>query len=294
MTAPQTANSAILPAATAPGRVGIRVADLDRSLGFYRDLMGFELIDRGRGQARLGAAASHQPIIVLREVPGLARAPQSAAGLYHFAILLPSRPDLARFARHLIDSRLPFGQSDHTVSEALYFDDPDGNGIEVYADRPRSTWPVDNGIVRMTGDPIDFEDLLGLLDDGQDRWSGMPDGTKIGHVHLRVSDLERSKAFYVGTLGFDVTADFVRGALFVSAGGYHHHLGMNVWQSRGRPLAGEDVAGLDAYTIVLPDRESWEAVVRRLGGSPPDNGNFGAKDPDGISFHLVYDADSTG
>ena len=288
MTSTQTTSSGVLPAATTHGPVRLRVGNLERSLTFYRDLMGFEPEQTLSGEIALRAASSGQPVVVLREVPGVARAPRQASGLYHFAILLPGRPDLARFARLLIDPDVPFGQSDHTVSEALYFDDPDGNGIEVYADRPRAAWPVTDGIVRFTGDPIDFPDLFSELEGEHDRWRGMPDGTKIGHVHLRVSDLERARGFYVDRLGFEITAEFVRGALFVSAGGYHHHLGMNVWESLGQPLAGSDVAGLDSFTLILPDREAWVATVQRLGGTPTDGEVFRVSDPDGIQFDLVH------
>ncbi len=276
--------SHVLPAATSVGSVRLRVASLDRSLAFYVDTLGFEAVRNG-DVASL-AAAGGPTLVELREVPGLQRAPANAAGMYHFAILLPSRPDLARFVRHLAEQRVPFGQSDHTVSEALYFDDPDGNGIEVYADRDRATWPVDDGIVRFTGDPIDFDDLLGEIKDSS-IWAGMPAGTAIGHVHLRVADVERAEAFFV-QLGFEVTADFVRGASFVSAGGYHHHIGMNMWQSRGRPLAGADVSGLDAFTIVLPDEQSWRDAIERLGDTASSGHVFHALTPDGTAFDLVY------
>lgn len=261
---------------------------MKRSLDFYRNVMGIEPEAADHGVARLGVGMSDAPLVELREVPGIGRAPRQAAGLYHFAILLPDRADLARFARHLIENDVQFGQADHAVSEALYFDDPDGNGIEVYADRPSDAWPMDGGKVRMTADPIDFQDLFSTLQGDEDRWQGMPPGTTIGHVHLRVSDLERSGDFYVNRLGFDLMQDNYRGALFVSAGGYHHHLGMNIWESRGRAIAGDDVAGLDSFTIELPDRESWESSVRRLGGAPTDDGTFRASDPDGIQFDLIH------
>lgn len=279
-----TQPSGVLPATTSIGRIRLRVPDLDRSLAFYGEVLGFD-VERAGSTATLSSAG--RTLIELREVSGLSRAPRNAAGLYHFAILLPARSDLARFAKHLVDGGIRFGQSDHTVSEALYFDDPDGNGIEVYADRPRSTWPVSDGIVHFTGDPIDFQDLFAEIDPGETAWQGMPEGTIIGHVHLRVSDVERSFTFYE-RLGFELTADFVRGARFVSAGGYHHHLGMNEWESRGRPLAGDDVSGLDSFEVVLPDRDSWLVTVARIDGESTRDSAYRAHDPDGIAFDLVH------
>lgn len=228
MTATDARQRNPLPATTKPGPVRLRIADMQRSLDFYRALMGFEPEPAGDGVSRLGVGESGSALVELREVPGIGRAPRRAAGLYHFAILLPSRADLARFARHLIKNDVQFGQADHAVSEALYFDDPDGNGIEVYADRPREDWPMEGDAVRMTADPIDFQDLFSTLRGDEDRWKGIPQGTTIGHVHLRVSDLDRAREFYVNRLGFDLMQDNYRGALFVSAGGYHHHLGMNI------------------------------------------------------------------
>jgi catechol 2,3-dioxygenase len=276
----------ILPSTTSVGQVRLRVADLERSLNFYRDALGFEVTINERGAALL-AGSDGETLVELREIPGIGGAPRAAAGLYHFAVLLPSRKALARFAKHLIEHGIRFGQSDHAVSEALYFDDPDGNGIEVYADRPRATWPVSEGVVHFASDPIDLRNLLEEIADADDSWEEMPAGTRIGHVHLRVSDLERSQAFYE-CLGFELTADYLRGARFVSAGGYHHHLGMNILESRGRPLANDDVAGLDSFTVVLPDRDSWAAAVKRIGAEVPNSPVYRAHDPDGIAFDLVY------
>ena len=275
----------LLPAPTKMGRVNLRLSDLDRSLRFYSGMLGFN-VEQADGSARLYVDAPDNPLVELRERPGIEPAPPNAAGLYHFAILLPRRADLARFVKLLIANEIPFGHSDHTVSEAIYFDDPDGIGIEVYADRPRSTWPVDDGVVRFTGDPIDFDDLFREIQGSDSGWYGMPAGTRIGHVHLRVSDLEESLGFYE-QLGFALTADYVRGARFVSAGGYHHHLGMNVWQSRSRPLAGNEVAGLDSFTVVVPDQESLAAAARRLSLEQPTEQGFRAQDPSGISFNIV-------
>jgi len=276
-----------LPADTTVGRVRLRVRDLDRALAFYGDFLGFRQIERDGNTARLGAGDGF--LFELREVPGIGPAPRRAAGLYHAAILLPQRADLARITRHLIESEYPFGQADHAVSEALYLDDPDGNGLEIYADRPRAVWPMAGDRVQMVTDPIDFQSLFGELSGEDDRWEAMPGGTTIGHIHLRVSDLDRARAFYVDTLGFDVMQDNFRGALFVSAGGYHHHLGMNIWESRGAPLAGDDVAGMDRFGIILPDRESWAQVVARIAEDVPGSGDaFVVHDPDGIEIELTY------
>lgn len=276
-----------LPAATTVGRVRLRVRDLDRALAFYGDFLGFREIEREDSSAKIKAGG--ELLFELREVPGIGPAPRRAAGLYHAAILLPERSDLARISRHFIENEFPFGQADHAVSEALYLDDPDGNGLEIYVDRPRDEWPMVGNSVQMVTDPIDFHGLLGLLMGEDDRWEAMPDGTTIGHIHLRVSDLDQARAFYVDTLGFDVMQDNFRGALFVSAGGYHHHLGMNIWESHGQRVAGQDVAGLDRFAIILPDRESWAEVVARIAEHAPDSGDtFLGHDPDGIEFELTY------
>lgn len=288
MTTTNPSQAPVLPAETTVGRIRLRVSDLERSLAFYRDFLGFQHVDAGESIARIGVSADSPTIFELRENPGIARAPRRAAGLYHAAILLPERRDLARIVRHFTENDFQFGQADHAVSEALYLDDPNGNGLEIYVDRPREEWPMEGSTVRMTADPIDFQGLLSTLAGDDDRWAGMPDGTSIGHIHLRVSDLDRACRFYVDTLGFDVMQESYSGALFVSAGGYHHHLGMNIWESRGQTVASANVAGLDSYAIVLPDRESWEQAVARISEIPERGDTFTAHDQDGIEFELVY------
>ncbi|MFW6075126.1 MAG: VOC family protein [Chloroflexota bacterium] len=277
-----------LPATISLGSVRLRVADLERSLRFYRDILGYQVsTSDGDDLTSVFPARDHQgpPHFELREVPGAAPASRHSPGLYHAAILLPTRVDLARVAMHLRQSGVPFGHSDHAVSEALYLDDPDGNGLEIYADRPREAWPLTDEGVAMTLDPIDFSSLLGEISGPDDIWRGMPEGTIIGHLHLRVSDLEAAHSFYVDVLGFEPMMTTIPGALFISVGGYHHHLGLNVWESRGGWSAGEDHAGLDQFVISVPDAGSLDAVERRLESHgvdcDRDGESLAARDPDG-------------
>ncbi len=244
------------------GLVALTVAELDRSIRFYNGVLGFRLIQRRDGTAALGVEQT--PLLVLAEQPGARPKSPYMTGLYHFAILVPTRADLARSLRRLAETRYPLGgSSDHLVSEALYLSDPDGNGIEVYRDRPPSAWPVQSGQVQMAVDPLDLEDLLAELERDRRPWQGLAPGTRIGHIHLQVADLRRAEAFYHGVLGFDVT-QHMPGALFVSAGGYHHHLGLNTWHTRGAPPPPAGSAGLRYFTIRLPDEAEQARVAQRL------------------------------
>ena len=248
--------------ATEVGLVALAVADLARSIGFYTTALGFAVLDQAGGRATLGVDGA--PLLLLSERPGARRWRGDATGLYHFAILLPSRADLGRWLRHWLDLGLPFpGQADHLVSEALYLSDPDGNGIEVYRDRPRETWERVGGQVRMVNDPLDIPGLLAAGDEPGAAWSGLPPGTRLGHIHLQVGDLAQAQRFYGELLGFEVMAQ-MPGALFVAAGGYHHHLGLNTWHSRGAGPAPENFAGLRYFTLALPSAEARDAVTRRL------------------------------
>ncbi len=245
---------------TTLGPVTIRVADLDRSLRFYQEILGFRPTADGNGVAALGAGGS--PVVFLKQVPG-ARAMRRSSGLYHFAVVVPSRPALGQALRRLAEAEIGIGEADHLVSEALYLSDPDGNGIEIYRDRPRSEWKWSNGSVQMATEPLDLE---GLLKEGDRDPSGsrlFPDGTRIGHVHLQVADVEQAVGFYHGAVGFDVTAA-LPGAAFLSAGGYHHHLGLNSWASRGAPAAPDGSTGLESFVIHVPDAEAQDGVARRL------------------------------
>ncbi len=239
----------------------LRVADLDRSLGFYTSALGFQPMVREAGRAELGAGGG--ALLELREFPGVPPKPEWATGLYHFAVLVPTRADLGRILRHLIDSGIEMqGASDHLVSEALYLADPDENGIEIYRDRPRQEWPRIADTIQMATDPLDAEGVLAEGERAGLRFSGLPAGTTIGHIHLQVGEIPPAEEFYVRRLGFEVVAA-MHSALFVSAGGYHHHVGMNTWNSRGQgPVSG--TAGLVEFSVVLPDPAAQKAVIERL------------------------------
>jgi catechol 2,3-dioxygenase len=249
---------------TAVGPVSLTVSDLDRSRGFYERVLGLRASERDDGTLALGVNGD-TPLI---ELTGNQSAPtlnRRATGLYHLAVLLPSRHDLALGLRRLAESRWPLdGASDHLVSEALYLSDPDGNGIEIYRDRPRDQWPRNGEQIEMATLPLDLESVIGELSDSNERADTAPPGTRIGHVHLQVADLDDAEAFYSGALGFDVTVRGYPGALFVSAGGYHHHLGLNTWQSRGAPPPPPGAVGLRSFEVVLPSDQELERVLGRV------------------------------
>jgi len=242
--------------------VTLRVSNLDRSLRFYEGVLGFRSIERTDENAILGSQDG-TPLLELRELPGASPQPWRSTGLYHVAIVLPSRADLGRALLRMAQAGLEIGQGDHLVSEALYISDPDGNGLEIYRDRPRESWHWTNNMVQMATDPID---LYGLMEEGKrdaDPWEVLPAGTRVGHMHLRVGDIPQAERFYHTVLGFDITAR-IPSALFVSAGGYHHHIGMNIWQSRGAGPAPENTVGLQTFVIALPNSDALMEVRGRL------------------------------
>jgi catechol 2,3-dioxygenase len=247
------------------GTVRLQVADLDRSLNWYRRVLGVELLEHGDGVARLGVREESRPLIELYERPGAGAIPRRGRlGLYHYAILLPDRPSLGRFVRHLAEIGERAGMSDHLVSEAIYLSDPDGLGIEVYADRPRSQWRHQEGQLVMATDPLDVDAVLRAA--GPEPWSGLPAGTVMGHVHLFVGDLERAAGFYHAGLGLDKVVWSYPGALFLSAGGYHHHLGANTWAAGAQP-AGPGDARLLEWEILLPSVDDARAALSSLAAS---------------------------
>jgi catechol 2,3-dioxygenase len=293
-----------LPPDTRIGAVHLTVADLAKMTTFYQNVIGFgpahsttrtvaardvtgtaEPAEESVGFSSTGAPPYD---LVLHQAVGSTN-PRRAAGLYHFAVLLPAREDLAGALRHLIEVEAPIdGASDHSVSEAIYLHDPEGNGIEIYADRPRARWPVRDGRLEMTTGPLDVEDLFA---NGPSPREHLPAGTRIGHMHLRVNDLNRAEAFYAGTLGFDVMVRGYPGALFVAAGGYHHHIGLNTWAGP-LPPAQPDGLGLRYFTLVLPDQPAQEAVLARArsAGITPqaeEGGGLLLRDPDGIGVMLT-------
>lgn len=246
------------------GVVSLTVADLARSQQFYSDILGLRDLSAHDGRALL-AAEDGAPLVELVEQRGAQPKPQRATGLYHFALLLPDRVDLARWLRHVTEVRWPLqGWADHGVSEAVYLADPDGNGIEVYRDRPRQEWPVQNGHLQMVSDPLDARGLLALVDGETRLWQSMPAGTVMGHIHLHVADIDAARAFYCDVLGFDLVQRYGASALFVSAGGYHHHIGLNTWAGQGAPPAPTGSAGLRHYEVVLPDEDALAGVATRL------------------------------
>ena len=261
-----------LPADAHIGSVSLTVTDLDRSLSFYRDILGFEELSRNGATAMLSANGDRVLIELLERRDAISR-PKRSAGLFHFAILVPSRAALGRSLRRLADQQWPLsGVADHLVSEALYLNDPDGLGLEIYRDRPRDTWRAADGEVAMASDPLDVQSVASEPG-AETAWLGLEAGTVIGHVHLHVSTIEAGEAFYCGEIGFEPMVRSYPGALFVSAGGYHHHLGMNTWVGVGAPAPPENAVGLRSFTVearTLESRQVEDAgtrvVVAMLGG----------------------------
>lgn len=278
-----------LPAGTRIGRVRLRVSDLGRSLAFHEEVLGLVAGEPDDGVVPVGPAGG-EPVLEIQERRGARPAPQRATGLYHAAIRLPSRRDLAHALARARNARWPLrGLSDHAVSEAIYLADPDGIGFELYADRPEAEWPRPGGELRMTTDPLDVHGLLAQAD-GDPVPPAAPPGTRVGHVHLRVSDLAAAESFYARVLGFHVTTRAYPGALFLAAGDYHHHVAVNVWAGRGVPGATPDAAGLVWFEVLMPPGAALDDVRARLEAAgiavnPADEGIL-VVDPDGIGVRL--------
>lgn len=255
----------MLPPTTWLGPVTLRIADGDLVTRFYSSMLGYEITGFGE-QLTATPPGSAVPHFLFEVDPQAPPRPPQAPGLYHAAILLPTRAELARVLRHLVERRWPLlGASDHGVSEALYLTDPEGNGLELYVDRPRTHWPrTTTGELAMVTEPLDLRDLLHELQRDPSPWSRMPGDARIGHVHLQVSSLDRAERFYVELLGFSVTQRSYPGALFVAVDGYHHHLGLNIWNSRRAAPAPPGSRGLVRFSIIVPERPAWEATLDRL------------------------------
>jgi catechol 2,3-dioxygenase len=251
-----------LPAATHVGGVHLQVADLERSLAYYTGVLGLRVVQQTATHVSLAPHGDDRPLVDLRARAGARPVPRGGRlGLFHFAILVPDRATLGRFIRHIADRGVYAGSADHAVSEALYLTDPDGLGIEVYADRPRPSWRVAGQELFMTTEPLDLRSLVSAAEDRP--WTGMPAGTVMGHVHLHVGDLDGAAAFYHAGLGLDKVVWSYPGALFLSAGGYHHHLGTNTWAAGAAP-AGDGDARLLAWDLVLPDASAVDEAVGSL------------------------------
>lgn len=246
------------------GAVSLRVRDLAGLTAFYRDAIGLSVISQNATEAVLGAGG--EPLVRLEAG---AQHPSSAAGLFHMAILVPSRRDLGTWLRHAAEAGVPLeGASNHLVSEALYLSDPEGNGIEIYRDRSRAEWPrLDGGRIAMATERLDLDALLREADGGD--YAGMPEGTVMGHIHLRVGDVAQAEGFYRDALGFDVMVHYP-GASFLATGGYHHHVAANVWHSRGAGARREGEAGLASFELVARDDEAYAALSRHMAAAGGD------------------------
>lgn len=240
--------------------VTLKVSNLSRSIDFYTEIIGFRVLQQEEGRVTLTADGQHA-LITLVEVPN-AQFVRGATGLYHFALLLPSRKDLGNLIQHFIQKNVQIGAGDHDVSEALYLSDPDGNGIEMYIDRPADTWKWDsNGQVYMTTDPVQFQSILREADG---TWSSLPTDTVMGHIHLSVRNLQESEDFYTSLLDYVVVSRYGGQALFISTGGYHHHIGLNTWHSEGADALPKDAVGIQSYTVQLPNQDYAVNLKKRF------------------------------
>ncbi|RKD95408.1 VOC family protein [Halopiger aswanensis] len=276
-----TANTTALPDGTHLGRTALRASALDNLVEFYRDVVGLSVLRRAETTAVLGV--DETPLLVLERDENAPERRRAETGLYHNAFRVPSRAALGDALARIRNRWRLDGAADHLVSEALYLSDPAGNGVEIYRDRPRAEWPTtDDGRVRMATDPLDFAGIEAAATGD----ASAPSGTDVGHVHLEVSSLEAFEDFYAETLGFDVRAD-VPGALFVAAGGYHHHVGANTWNGRTDPAEGQ---GLAWFEVVVPGSERLDAVRERIPDRKTEiaetaNG-FAVTDPDGVELRF--------
>lgn len=244
------------------GHVKIKVQNLNRSLQFYKDILGFDILEQTASTAKL-TTDGKTSFLSLEQPENVIPKQERTTGLYHFAILLPEQKDLANIVVHLVQNGIRFGSSDHLVSEALYLNDPDGNQIEIYRDRVPSEWKWNDNEVDMAVDPLDFDTLLKHATPDQP-WDRMPKASVMGHVHLHVSELIKTEEFYVKGLGMEVVNRFGDQALFLSYGKYHHHLGVNTWNGVGIPAPAENSVGLESFTLLFDNDEVRKQAVMNL------------------------------
>lgn len=269
--------------------VQLAVTDLERSIRFYEDIIGLKLMEKTNKKASFTADGATELLTVEQPEEIREKQPQTA-GLYHFALLVPGRPVLGAVLAHLLQSGwLLQGASDHGVSEAIYLADPDGHGIEIYRDRPESEWNWKNGEIQMVTEPMDAEGVIGARD--MAAWTGLPEQTKIGHIHLHVSNLGDAADFYLKGLGFEQVLRFGSQALFISTGQYHHHIGLNTWAGIGAPPRPENRAGMVSFTIRYPDmagRSQAAARLEQMGAWTEEDGEMIlARDPSGNTVRLA-------
>jgi catechol 2,3-dioxygenase len=273
------------PPAIYVNEVNIKVSNLLNSIQFYKDIIGLKVLAQTETTAKLSADGK-TTLVSLKQIEH-AQPKSRTAGLYHFALLLPSRKSLSVFLRHLVQTGYPFGAGDHLVSEALYLDDPDGNGIEVYSDRPESKWVWKEDLVVMSTEHIDAR---GILQESQSPWEGLPAETIMGHIHLHVSNLNEAKEFYTKGLGFDVVSHYPQ-AIFMSSEKYHHHIAINTWAGIGVPPTPENGVGLNWYEIVYPNETERKDMIHRLQSLGynvlKESNYYVTKDPSGNQIRLT-------
>lgn len=266
--------------------VELKVMDVEESLSFYQEVVGFKVLEKQENKVLL-TADGKTALLSIEQKPNFEPKQQKTTGLYHFALLLPTRADLGAVLKHFIEINIRVGAGDHLVSEALYLNDPDGNGIEIYSDRPDTDWKWNGDFVAMDTLQIDAQSIL--AEGANTKWNGLPEGTVMGHIHLHVADLVAAQKFY-NALGFEVVTPYP-GALFMATGKYHHHIGMNTWAGEGAPAAPENVVGLEAYTLVYPSEEVLNTALENLktidAPVSNENGVHITKDPSQNKIKLI-------
>lgn len=269
--------------------VTLKVSDLEKSLLFYKEVIGFSIASQEKKKAAL-CAGTGEAFLFIEELDQVEPKTMRTTGLYHFAILVPSREHLGMILTHLLETGYPLqGASDHDVSEAIYLADPDGNGIEIYRDRNATEWEWEGDFVRMDTAYMDTKGVLAAARNHP--WKGLPEGTILGHIHLHVAELDKTVDFYVKGLGFDVILKYGSQAFFLSTGGYHHHVGLNIWNGIGAPVPKKNHVGLAYYDLKIPSQEKLEEIKQRLtelGATfVEEEDNWYTYDPSGNKIRLI-------
>ncbi|WP_174733222.1 VOC family protein [Mesobacillus harenae] len=270
------------------GQVNLKVQNIERSIAFYKEVIGFKVLEQSERTANL-TADGKTTLLSMEQPDDVVPKKGRTTGLYHFALLLPRRSDLAKIVQHFVEIGVQLGSSDHLVSEALYLSDPDGNGIEIYVDRDPSEWNWNKGEVEMTVDPLNFADLLSY--GKQQSWKGLPSETVMGHIHLHVSELKKTEEFYIKGLGFEIVNRYGTQALFISDGKYHHHIGLNTWNGVGTASPPPNSAGLESFTLMLLSEDKKNKIIAQLKAIgafiSEENGFVFTTDPSGNRIRLI-------